>query len=191
MSTIVVVRKGNLAAIASDSLFTMGSTKLPSQNKINHHKIHKVESAYVGFTGWAAMHNIFESILDRYPGNLDFRSRRQIFETFRHLHAKLKEDYFVNTREKDDQPVESSQWDCLIASPGGIFSVFSYRDVNEYDRFWAQGSGMRFALGAMNAVYDLYDTPDKIALAGISAACEFDDASGLPAKVFQIELQKA
>jgi len=191
MSTLVVVRKGNLAAIASDSLFTIGSTKLTSQNKINHHKIHKVENAYIGFTGWAAMHNVFESILERYPGSLDFRSRRQIFETFRQLHAKLKEDYFVNTREKDDQPVESSQWDCLIAAPSGIFGVHSYRDINEHDRFWAQGSGMRFALGAMNTAYDLYDTPDKIALAGISAACEFDDASGLPAKVFQIELQKS
>jgi ATP-dependent protease HslVU (ClpYQ) peptidase subunit len=191
MSTLVIVRKGNFVTIASDSLFTEGSIKCPPQNRVNHHKIHKVENAYVGFTGWAAMHNIFESIIERYPRDLDFRSRKHIFETFRHLHAKLKEDYFINTREKDDQPVESSQWDCFIATPNGIFGVYSYREVNEFDRFWAQGSGMRFALGAMNAVYDLHDTPDKIALAGIQAACEFDDGSCLPAKVFQIELQKA
>jgi ATP-dependent HslUV protease subunit HslV len=191
MSTLVIVRKGNLAAIAADSLFTEGSIKVPPQNKINHHKIHKVEDAYVGFTGWSAMHNVFESIVERYPRDLDFRSRRHIFETFRKLHTKLKEDYFLNTREKDDQPVESSQWDCLIAAPSGIFCVHSYREVNESNRFWAQGSGMRFALGAMNAVYDLYDAPDKIALAGVQAACEFDDGSGLPAKVFQVELQKA
>src|ERR1035438_6924303 len=119
MSTLVIVRQGNRAAIAADSLFTEGSTKVPPQNKVNHHKIHKCENAYVGFTGWAAMHNIFESILERYPRDLDFRSRKHIFETFRHLHTKLKEDYFINTREKDDQPVESSQWDCLIVSPSG------------------------------------------------------------------------
>jgi ATP-dependent protease HslVU (ClpYQ) peptidase subunit len=190
MSTLVVVRKGNRAAIASDSLFTEGTTKLPPQNRINHHKIHKVSDSHIGFTGWSAMHNVFESIAERFPSDLDFRSRKHVFETFRRLHNRLKEDYFINTREKDDQPVESSQWDCLILSPGGVFGVHSYRDVAEYDRFWAEGSGTRFALGAMHAVYDHFDSPDKIALAGINAACDLDDGSGLPAQVFSIELRK-
>jgi ATP-dependent protease HslVU (ClpYQ) peptidase subunit len=191
MSTLVIVKKANLAAIASDSLFCEGSTKVPARNRVNHHKIHKFENTYIGFTGWSAMHNIFESILERYPRDLNFSSQKHIFETFRQLHTKLKEDYFINTREKDGQPVESSQWDCMVLAPSGIFEVHSYREVNEYDRFWAQGSGSRFALGAMNAVYDLLDTPEKIARSGIEAACELDDGSAPPVKIFQIELQKA
>jgi ATP-dependent HslUV protease subunit HslV len=189
MSTLVVVRKGNMAVIGSDSRFTKGSIVISSQQKRNHHKIHRVEDAFVGFTGWSLMHNLFEDVLEKYPGNLDFRSRKHIFRTFLFLHQKIKEDYFVQTREKDDQPVESSQWDCLIACPCGIFEVDSYRTVTEYDRFWADGSGVRFALGAMSAVYDTHEDPEVIARAGLKAACEFDDGSGLPISTHNVTLK--
>ena len=42
----------------------------------------------------------------------------------------------------------------LIANASGIFGVYSYREVFEFDRFWGIGSGRSFALGAMYAVYD-------------------------------------
>lgn len=132
---------------------------------------------------------IFESIIDKYPRNLDFRSRKQVFQTFLFLHRKLKSDYFIETKEKDDQPVESSQWDCLILSPYGIFSVQSYREVMECQRFWAEGSGLRLALGAMHATYGLYQKPEEIALAGINAASEYDDATALPAQVCHLEMR--
>jgi len=189
MSTLVVVQKGNKAVIASDSLFTQGSLKVGSNNKTNGNKIYKVGDSYIGFTGWSAMSIIFESIIDKYPKQLNFRSRISVFKTFLFLHAKLKEDYFVETKEKDDQPVESSQWDCLILSPSGIFSVQSYREVMECQRYWAEGSGLRLALGAMHATFDIYDDPEKIARAGIDAACEFDDATGLPAQIYTLELK--
>ncbi len=133
---------------------------------------------------------IFESIAEKYTKQLDFRFRRGVFKTFLFLHRKLKEEYFVETKEKDDQPVESSQWDCLILSPYGIFSVQSYREVMECRRYWAEGSDLRLALGAMHATYDLYDDPEKIALAGMSAACDFDDATGLPAQIYSLDLRK-
>lgn len=180
MSTLVVVRKGNKAVIGSDSLFTQGSIVVSSENRKNHHKIHHLGDAYVGFTGWSLMHNIFEDVMERYPGELDFRSRKDIFKTFLFLHRAIKDDYFIQSREKDDQPVESSQWDCLIACPSGIYGVDSYRTVIEYDRFWADGSGMRFALGAMSAVYDRLKDPAEIAMAGLTASCNLDGGSGPP-----------
>ena len=188
MSTIVVVRKGNRAAIASDSLFSLGSIKVPPGNKANHHKIHRFKDAYIAFTGWSAFHNVFEAVMERYPGDLDFRSRKHIFETFQKLHRRLKEDFFLETNEDKEQPGESSQWDCLIAAPSGIFSVESYREVSEYTAFWANGSGIRFVLGAMHAVYARYDDPADIAKVGIEAACEFDDGSGLPVQSFTVQL---
>ena len=188
MSTIVVVRKGNRAAIASDSLFTQGSIKISPRNKANHHKIHRFNDAYIAFTGWSVFHNIFDAIMERYPGDLDFRSRKHIFETFQKLHRRLKEDFFLETSEEKDQPIESSQWECLIAAPSGIFEVESWRGVYEYAAFWADGSGVRFALGAMHAVYDLHDDPAAIAKVGIEAACEFDDGSGLPVQSFTVQL---
>lgn len=190
MSTLVVVRKGNKAVIGSDSRFTQGSIVVSAKNKRNHHKIHQVGDAFVGFTGWALMHNIFDDVMEKYPGDLDFSSRKHIFKTFLSLHRKIKTEHFIEKHERDDQPVESSQWDCLIACPSGIFQIDSYRTVNEYDRFWADGSGLRFALGAMTAVYDLLDGPEEIAKAGLDAACELDDGSGQPIAIHTVKLKK-
>jgi len=63
-------------------------------------------------------------------------------------------------KKKDDHPLESSQWDCLIACPAGIFSVGTLREVIEYNHYWADGSGTRFALGAMHATYELHDSSE-------------------------------
>jgi ATP-dependent HslUV protease subunit HslV len=188
MSTIVVVRKGPDAVIASDSLFTQGSIKISPKQQANSHKIHRFKDACVGFIGWSLFQNIFESVINRYPGDLNFQSRRHIFETFQRLHRRLKKDFHLATNEEEDQPVESSQWDCLIAAPSGIFGVSSYRHIGEYATFWAAGSGIRFALGAMHAIYDKHEDPALIAKAGIEAACEFDDASGLPIQSFTVQL---
>lgn len=180
MSTLVAVKKGGTAVLGSDSMFTMGSIKISPGNRVNHHKIHQVGNAYVGFTGWSLMHNVFEDIVEKHPASLDFRSRKHILKSFLSLHHLLKEDYYFETREKSDQPVESSQWDCLIACPSGIFSVDSYRTVTEYDKFWADGSGLRFALGAMHALYDSALTAEQIAASALEAACALDDGSGPP-----------
>jgi len=190
MSTIVVVRKGNKAVIASDSLFSQGSLTVTPNHKVNPHKIYKVKDTYIGFVGWTAMSMIFENIAEKYPKHLNFRSKKEVFKTFLFLHSKLKSEYFIETKEKDDQPVESSQWDCLILSPTGMYNVQSYREVMECQRFWAEGSGIRVALGAMHATYDLYDDPVKIATAAIQAASEFDDGSALPVQIFSMEMQK-
>ena len=72
-----------------------------------------------------------------------------MFDTFLKLHPKLKESFFLNTKEEDADPYESSQFTVLVANPTGIFGVYSYREVFEFDRFWAIGSGRAFALGAM------------------------------------------
>lgn len=188
MSTLVVVRKGKKAAIASDSVFRQGSIKVPISTKLNVQKIHKVGDAYVGFTGWSAMHTVFDNVIKNHSGLMDFTSIQSIFETFQKLHVRLKEDYFIETKEKDDQPVESSQWDSLIASPYGIFSMDSYRTVNEYKTFWADGSGYEVALGALHAIYNKIDSPEEIAKVAIEAACEFDSSSGLPVSLYSVDL---
>lgn len=193
MSTIVIVRKNNKAVIGSDSLFTTGGVLLSAEYKTNHHKIHQFGDSFIGFTGSSLIHNIFEDIIEKYPGNLDFSSRSHIFRTFLFLHAKIKEEYFVlthETYEKGDQPVESSQLHCLIANSGGIFEVDSYRIVVEYEKFWASGSGRDISLGAMHAIYDILSDPEDIARAGLHAACTLDDASGLPVSIKTVTINK-
>ena len=61
------------------------------------------------------------------------------------------------------------------------------REVHEFKRFWAMGSGFAYALGAMHARYG--DALDAAAVAtlGAEAGCAFDRSSGLPVSVFEIE----
>ena len=82
-----------------------------------------------------------------------------------------------------------TQFTALIANPAGIFGVYSYREVFEFERFWGIGTGRGFALGAMYAAYDKTKTPREIAEIGVKAGCEFDKNSGGPVRVHTIKLK--
>jgi ATP-dependent protease HslVU (ClpYQ) peptidase subunit len=112
-----------------------------------------------------------------------------VFDTFLKLHPKLKETYFLNPKEEDADPYESSQFTALIANAAGIFGVYSYREVFEFDRFWAIGSGRRFALGGMHAVWNQAKTAREVAQAGVAAGCEFDTSSAGPVRVQTFKLK--
>ena len=76
----------------------------------------------------------------------------------------------------------------LVASPHGIFGVHSLREVSEYNKFWAIGSGSEYALGAMFAVHDIYDTAEEIAAACVKAGAEFNNASSMPMTSYVTDL---
>jgi ATP-dependent HslUV protease subunit HslV len=194
MSTIVVVKKNGKAVIAADSRTMYNEGTISCDARYDHHydKIHKVNDAFVGIVGNSAHHSAFASIVEKHPGDFSFNNRRHVFETALKLHRKLKAEYHLLTNENDtDQPYESSQIDALIAAPSGIFGLFSYRQVEEYTRFWAIGSGSRFALGAMYAVYDQIEDAQVIAEIGIKAAAEFDNCSALPLTSHSVQLATA
>ena len=188
MSTLTVARKGSRIAIASDALTTFDDTRLPPDNDAAPEKIVRVGDAYVGIVGFTAHHLVIQDALERMEG-VDFSSRRGVFNTFVDLHPILKEDYYLlpDSGEEGD-PYESTQVSILIASPGGLFGVYDMREVHEFKKFWAMGSGYAFALGAMQARYD-DDALDAAALAGlgVEAGCTFDRSSGLPVSVFEFE----
>ena len=96
----------------------------------------------------------------------------------------LKERFFLNPKEEDSDPYESSQITALIANPSGIYGVYSYREVFSFERFWGIGSGRNFALGAMHAVYDKSRSARAVAEAGIRAGVEFDKSSSGPYRIF-------
>ena len=88
--------------------------------------------------GSAAHQLVFESLLAKHE-DFDFSTKRAIFETFRKLHPILKEQHFLNPKEEEDDPYESTQVTALIANASGIFGVYSMREVFEYTKFWAVG----------------------------------------------------
>lgn len=183
MSTVVVARKGGTVAIAADSLITFGETRLPAGYEAND-KMFAIGTSTVGAVGSTAHMPVLRQALAALPADdLRLDTRDALFDTFTRLHPKLKERFFLNTKEHDNDPYESSQFSILIASANGIFGVESYREVFEFERFWAIGSGRRFALGAMHAAYAGARSAREVATAGVAAGCEFDTSSGGPVRV--------
>ena len=187
LSTLTVARKGSRIAIASDALTTFDETRLPPDNDAAPEKIVRIGDAYVGIVGFTAHHLVIQDALERME-TADFSSRRAIFETFVDLHPVLKEDYYLLPESGEEgDPYESTQVSILIASPHGIFGVSDMREVHEFKRYWAMGSGFAYALGAMSARYDGAPDASAVASLGVEAGCTFDRSSGLPVSVFEIE----
>lgn len=194
MSTVVAVKKAGKVCIAADSLTSFGDLKLNSHYDAAHDKIMHHADNHIGIVGSAAHQLVMESVFASKPVaekkfTIDFSSRLAIFETFRALHPILKEKYFLNAKDEDDDPYESTQIDALIANPSGIFGVHSLREVTEYKKFWAIGSGSEYALGAMFAVYDSAASAQEVAEAGVAAGAEFNNASAMPLSSYVIDLQ--
>ncbi len=188
MSTIVAVKKNGKACIAADTLTTFGEVKQSSEFDNTHDKIYQHHDNYFGIVGSAAHHIVIQSLLKKHGDELEFKSQLNIFESFRHLHPILKDEYFLNPKDEEDDPYESSRIDTLIVNPSGIFAVYALREVFEYSRFWAVGSGGDIALGAMFAVYDQLDSAEEIAKIGIEAGATFNNATALPLTSYCIEL---
>lgn len=189
MTTLVAVRKNDEIAIASDSLTTFGDTRLSAQFDKTYDKIVHYKGTYVGLCGSAAHQLVFQSLLAKHT-DLDFSSKGSIFETFRKLHPILKEQHFLNPKEEEDDPYESTQITALVANEYGIFGVYSMREVFEYTQFWAVGSGREFALGAMHTQYARLRTAAAIAKAGIEAGATFDKNSGLPMTMYTVAIKR-
>ena len=189
MSTIVVVKKNGKACMAADSLTTFGDLRMGAGYDVSHDKIQSYGSGFFGIVGSAAHALVMESVLKNNKVKIDFSDRMAIFETFRQLHPVLKDKYFLNAKDEDDDPYEASHIDALICNPNGIFGIYSLREVSEYTKYWAIGSGSEFALGAMHALYDRLDSAEEIAKAGVEAGAEFNNATSMPLTFHTVELK--
>jgi len=194
VTTLVAVRRAGQAVIATDALITFGDTRLSSRFEANE-KIFKVETpaggSYVGMAGTAAHFPVLRKAMAALPKDqLRLGSKDEVFDTFNKLHPVLKDTFFLQTKEDDNDPYESSQFSALIANATGIYGLYSYREVFEFKEFWAIGSGRSFALGAMHATWGKAKTAREVALAGVHAGCEFDKNSGGPVELFTVKLKK-
>ena len=187
MTTLVVVRKNNKVAIAGDSQSTFGDTRLGASYDCASNKIFQIGETCLGISGSAAHDLVLQAALKKYK-KAKFDSRAAVFDTFRGLHPILKEQFYLKPDEEEDDPYESSQMTVLLASPGGIFGVYSMREVYAFEKFWAIGSGRDYAIGAMYAVWDQYDDPAGIARIGVEAGCQFDINSSLPMTLYTVPM---
>lgn len=189
MTTIVAVKKNGMVAIAADSLTTFGDTRLGRQYKGEHDKIIEIGGSFIGLCGSSAHHLVLSALLPKLE-DIRLGSRMEVYETFRRLHPVLKEQGYLNPKEDEDDPYESSQITALIVNSSGIYGVYSYREVFDYDRFWGIGSGRNFALGAMFAAYDRCKTAAEVAKTGVEAGAEFDTATQGPIVLHTVKLAR-
>ncbi len=184
MSTIVVVKKNNETVIAADTLTTYGNTKESAGYVVNHEKIYQYRDNFLGVSGSASLGIAVEDFLSKTKKKVSFATISEIFRFGLTLHRELKENYFL--RPDDEEDFETFRGDVLIANRHGIFGLSAYRYVQEYTRFYANGSGSPYALGAMFAEYNSDKTAEELADSGVRAGIEFDDASGLPITFYKI-----
>lgn len=187
MSTVTVVRKNGMVAIAADTLSSFGMRRMPPAYDRRAGKIFRIGESYIGLTGWS----VHQQVLEHALGAGDppaLASATEIFEVFLALHLRLKQQYFLNPKVSEDDPYESAHMSLLIANRHGIFGLYAMRSVVEHERFWASGSGSDYALGAMHAVYDGVGDASAIAEAGVRAGVEFDDGTAAPVESHVIPL---
>ena len=109
------MRKHDEIVIAADSLTTFGDLKLAATYDRSPEKIVHYRGTYVGLCGSAAHQLVFESLL-KSRDDLDFSGRLAIFDTLRKLHPVLKDQHFLNPKEEEDDPYESTQITALVAN---------------------------------------------------------------------------
>lgn len=190
MTTIVAVKKNGYAVIAADTLAMWGSMKESADFIVNHEKIIKFQENYLAFTGSSAFQLVVAHWLNKIKRKPKFDSVENIFDSWLSFHHQLKENYFLRSEDEDDEPFETSRMNVLIVNPSGVFAAGVWRDVTEYKKIAAFGSGCDYAIGAMSAVYDdETKSAEDVARIGIEVAAEFDDATGLPMHSYTVKLK--
>lgn len=191
MSTIVIVKKAGKVVIGADTMYSCGSIQVNKSYRSNNDKIIKHGNSYIGTVGSSAFYHLLLSLFKRHKELINLNSAEDIFETLRRIHPILKDEYYINTDESDDdtQEFESNQLFGLIANNTGAYEIQSYREVHTVEKFWAIGSGKEFALGAMHALYNTLNNPRKIVEAGLKAACDLDKSSGMPLLIKSVSLE--
>jgi len=191
MSTVTAVKKNGYIAIAADSQVSVGPMKISAGYNKTCRKIVRVGDSFVGLTGFMVSVQVLERLFRKAGSAPPLAGVAEIFETFRVIHVKLRDEYFMNPRTDMSDAYEMTHLNVLIANPHGIFTVGGYRTVSEYEKFWASGSGMEYALGAMHALYDKSDDVVSIAEAGVRAAADFDASTSTPIESHLIRLKPA
>ncbi len=191
MTTIAVVRKGGVAAIAADTLTKWGTGKESAAYIVNSEKVLRVGANFVAVTGNATFKLILKDYFLEHASDVVLHNPVEIFKTWNRIHLVLKERYFLMPEEDKEDALESSRMDVLIANANGIFGVSGHRTVQEFSKFYAYGSGSDYALGALWANYDRPGlSAGQIAKRAIEAAADFDDGTGLPVQSHTVRLRK-
>ncbi|MEM9156548.1 MAG: hypothetical protein AAGB13_16185 [Cyanobacteria bacterium P01_F01_bin.33] len=190
MTIITAVQKDNEVAIACDTLVTRnsGAIKSLAEYQSDASKLIPFGDSILGFTGSYAVKQIFTDLIQR-SKPISLSSSSEIFHWLLSNQATLKSDYFIKTENGNDkrQPTESQWLYALLVNVHGIFVITAYREVSEFAKFWAIGSGDRFALGALEVLYGQELSAAEIARKAALVATKFSPECSEPIMVKSIQ----
>lgn len=187
MTTIAAVKKNDLTVLATDSCLSIGSFRMPAQDRAEPSKIISGDGFALAMVGAAVNMLVMRAVIDKL-GPIPLESRQDVFLYFSQVQSEVGDMFPMVAREvNDDSGYEASFFDqLLLIGPGKIYSVSFERNVEEYYRFMAWGSGMDYAVGAMEALYPTWDAPD-IGRRAVEVAAKFDTGSQMPAHLAVFE----
>lgn len=176
MTTITVVRKHNLVAIAADSLLTQAEVRFtPGEEKIFRHG-----DSFIVFSGDVSAMQAARRFLE------DNTSHPGLFNIF-----SIRE-YWSDLHKYVVAEVGEATLQALVANPRGAFAIIGPWQIFEVKKFWALGSGQHFALGAMDFAYKSESlSSQSVAITGVSSGVEYDVYSGYPAVSYTVLVENS
>lgn len=129
-----MARKSGEMAIVVDSLVAFDDTCL-AHGYEQDQKTFQVDDSLIALADTTTHFPAICSLLTGLADGCCLDTRDDVFWTSLKVYEKLRDEYFANTREDNDDPYESSQITCLIADATGIYGVYSYHKVFPFSRF--------------------------------------------------------
>ncbi len=173
MSVIVGVIKDGVGAIASDSLFSWGSLKLPLTRPCKYWG-HRTGKLFLGSTGscyWDADLEIFLKS-PQSARLVDARNELEVYKCW---------SKFVTGKTETDI-------DVLMLNHFGLFTLQS-RVVKQMNSFASIGSGRELAIGCLAATYDRKLGAEYLARHAVEVAIQYSSYCGLPVVSHVIPLE--
>ena len=195
MSIIVAVRKHGQIWVAADTQSNYGQTMcLPN---VRTEKVWPVGDSFVGHVGYGVYEDLFARFILGVPApNEGWRlhTRAQVYDFFLGFYGALQEAGIIVNQQPDDKesPFAGLAAEFVVAGTGGIFYVCADMGTSEIHQYIAIGSGHRYALGALHALYDVEEEgAGSLASVGVEAAMAFDINCGGEVALYPVVAEEA
>lgn len=192
MTVAVAVQKNDQLVLAADTLVHFAGQFFPFEN-CDTEKIFRTGKSILAWSGWALYAELLDAFLsESRPFELD--SERAVFRFFVAFWRSMREDYgfMRHTASRSDPPFVDLDSTFLICNRGGIFRISGNMDVTRFKQYTAIGSGSKYALGALRALYEQDLDARELAVRAVEVGIDFDvycdgkiDVLEVPPEIFE------